>query len=348
MLSRFLYCLLAVALIFAIHTKAAAAVDDYKTFNIGIGSVSTPLSYCGSVFSTERMFKAYGKNYAISLAHAYCIYINLSRIETDLPSAGADPQLCSDIISTFGPNYYLAIGVQESGLSPNQSGYGYLQIDDARQNLAKSSQSTSIKSYCKFLNGVDHYGAVSGTNVCTSNIIKAYYDAISYQIHSPDIAIFAVNYARHPEFSKPLNIKGHIYYFPASSGMMRLLALYYSRGQWFSIANKIIDGCGNISIESQINYSEGYGGKYIYQIPELYNQFDRLVKIGSVYNAKVSENDMTKYLKSLAHVYKPKVIKAGIDRAKELMHNQEFEFRSHSFYTVMNEVTKAMLEASRI
>ncbi|MCP3966436.1 MAG: hypothetical protein GY750_13510 [Lentisphaerae bacterium] len=327
--------------------KSKAAVDDYKTFNIGIGSVSTPLSYCGSVFSTERIFNAYGKNFALSLAHAYCIYLNLTKVETDLTAAGADPQLSSDILSTFGPNYYLAIGVQESGLSPNQSGCGYLQIDNARQDLSRSSQSTSIKAYCKFLSSIDHYGAVSGTNVCTSNIIKAYYDAISYQLHAPDIAIFAVNYAKHPEFSKPVNIKGHIYYFPAAHGMMRLIALYYSRGQWFTAANRVIDGNGNLSIESQISYSEGYGGKYIYQVPELYNQFDRLVKIGSVYTANISEKDVTKYLESLAHVYKQEVIKSGVSRAKELMRGEVYDFRSGSFYLIMNEITKSMLEASR-
>ncbi len=239
----------------------------------------------------------------------------------------------------------------ESGLNPNQGGSGYLQIDDSTQNMAQNSQVTgnaNFMSYCRFLSNVDHYSVVSGTNVCTSNIVKAYFDSITYFLHAPAITSFGVNYAKNSEFSKPVNVEGKDYVFPAVEGMMRVTALYYNRGQWFGTATNIVNANGSVSIESQIKYSEGYGGRYVYQLPDLYNRFKDLSDNGNAYEAQISQDEMISYLESLKTLYSSAVINAGVNKVQEMMQEKNFNFRSHDFYNVMNEVTKVMLEASRM
>ncbi|QSH42006.1 hypothetical protein P0136_05085 [Lentisphaerota bacterium ZTH] len=357
MFKQTLLCCAVATLIISFGTSAFSATDDYKTFRIGVGNVSTPLSQGGGNFDISSLISEAGKDYPLSLAQAYCTFIYLTGIDSKLSNTGATPQLVSDIVMSLGPNQYIATGIQESALGRDSHSHpsGYLQIDNSLSDIVQNSgavDNPALASYYGFLGNDDKAETVSFDNYCTSNIVKAYFDVISYMLYDPAVNMFAKKYAEIQAPGSSVNIGGQTYTFSSVLGLQRLIAYLYNQGQWQAKlggpATDVFKGNGNVTFESKFTYNTASTGNcYVYQIPELYAQLETLVGNGHCYDELISNSDMVNYLGSLKYLYPADVIQTGISKVNELMQGKSLSFRSHEFFNVMSEVTKAMIEASR-
>jgi hypothetical protein len=367
-------------------SAAAAKPLTYETFEFSMGDVQQPIVNEDAKIEVSTFFKSCGeegrKSAAMALAQAYVILLQLSGIEADIATAGANADIQARVLKTLGPNYFLATVIQESMFSAAAATKsGFYQLDFTPSAIAWDAACAGPQSFYSNLEFLLHtdrdkvINPMTAKGFCSSSIIAGYYSAITMEAlkkSATPMTKFGVNYCMNSPAGVTKEITANIpgttplsggtdkrnYSYVPDTGLMGMLAVFFNRGRsdtsGIRFVTDYVDGktpfTDKFTYNKDGNDGPAYTGRYIYQIQTSYNT---LIANGNsaaanIFQADISAADIVTYINTLDELYPLTVRQAGIDKANTLMQGKKsLAFTSGEFYALFKQVVVAMLEKSK-
>lgn len=333
-------------------------VTPFQSFSLTTGRISVGISHFGETLDVAEALKLPGgtfKSSALALAHGYVVFLKLTDLPQRLVDAGADVTTQKKIIASFGPNAFVATGMQESFMSSTAKS-GYFQIDEEPKHMWLNAQGTgdaTFTSYIAPIKDVDRALVIDGNDARhfnTSSVLKGYFDAVTFMIrhNTPGeggLTRFGVNYANNAANSAPITLDGQSYSLDASLGLMRLIGYMYNRGPWAQKAIELLEDNQNGAqrISEYIPYANDWGPRYMYQLPAIFEAAEASAKTDG-YALSISKADVLAYLDTLDSLYTSAVLNAGKAAAEREFGSNAMTYNSAEFFTAFSKVATAMLE----